>query len=350
VANDEFDPNPENDLNDLSLREAIFLANQDSDATQTINLASGVTYSLTIANTAGQENATAEGDLDIVDQGGVAGAKTYLIAGLGSGAIIDQAVADRVFHILGASATDLSVTFQNVTIRGGEARDDGTAGASDSSTDALGGGVLSEGGGDVAFLDSFVQGNSAIAAGGSGGGSAAEPGVDGFSAFGGGVYSAGGTVTLTNTQVTGNNAVGDRLVDDRPTPETRDQVRLGPGDAALIDDVEVALGGRVLLPRCVGDGERVGDPAREVDRLRRVGVLVGEEDGLAQAQVVEVVLGVRVELVVRYRHVPNRRHHAVAQLLDPEQRAAAPARAAEDLLEELGEGDGPTFHWWLSCR
>src|SRR5262245_10423827 len=67
----------------LSLREASFLANNDSDTTQTINLVGVSTYTLDIANTSGQENLAAEGDLDIVDEAGVAGTKIYNIVGFG---------------------------------------------------------------------------------------------------------------------------------------------------------------------------------------------------------------------------------------------------------------------------
>ena len=143
VTNDEFDANPQNDLSDLSLREAIYLANQDVGATQTINLVGGSTYALN----------TAQGDLDIVDQGGVAATKTYLIVAstAGGSAVIDQTIIDRVFHIIGADSADLAVTFQNVTIQGGTATDDGSDGATGGT--ALGGGVLNQGGGGLAFID-----------------------------------------------------------------------------------------------------------------------------------------------------------------------------------------------------
>ncbi|HSQ56710.1 MAG TPA: hypothetical protein VLM40_13290, partial [Gemmata sp.] len=196
----------------LSLREAIFNANQDADTTQVINLVGGSTYTLSIANTTGQENADAEGDLDIVDQGGVAGTKTYQIVGAGAGAVIDQTVIDRVFQIIGADPADLAVVFNNVTIQDGTAIDNGTA-LTVGGTTALGGGVLNQGGGNVSFTNAVVQNNTARADDGAAGangtvsGAAGGSGLAGFDAFGGAVFSTGGTITLTTSQFKDNKVV-----------------------------------------------------------------------------------------------------------------------------------------------
>src|SRR5207249_1320607 len=126
-----------------SLRDVIDQANATSDTNIIINLAIGATYTLTIANTDGQENANEEGDLDIKDTSGVAAAKTYTIVGLGGvQAAVVQTVTDRVFHVIGS---DVVVNFRDMIITGGKAVDDGTDGAQPGDTDALGGAVLNGG-------------------------------------------------------------------------------------------------------------------------------------------------------------------------------------------------------------
>ena len=113
------------------LRSAITDANANTDATNTITLATDVL--LARANATGQENANSTGDLDIVS----ATTKTYIIqSSAGNHFTIDAAALDRVFQIIG---TNVTVLFKNVTITGGVAVDDGTAGALPGSTDAKGG-------------------------------------------------------------------------------------------------------------------------------------------------------------------------------------------------------------------
>src|SRR5262249_37026927 len=119
------------DGTDGSLRAAIIAANANADAANTFTLEAG-TYRLSIANTAGQENAAAEGDLDLT------AAKTYVIEGAGAGAtVIDGASLDRVFHLFPGS----NVILRNLTVTGGLAQDNGDDGA-DADTAALGGGIL----------------------------------------------------------------------------------------------------------------------------------------------------------------------------------------------------------------
>src|SRR5690242_3186840 len=119
-----------------SLRAAIIAANANSQ-NDTISLQSG-TYLLTVANSAGQENNAAQGDLDLKESG-----KSVTIQGNGAGiTFINANGIDRAFEIF----NNVTVVFKNLTITGGTARDDGSAGASVTDTDAAGGGILSLGG------------------------------------------------------------------------------------------------------------------------------------------------------------------------------------------------------------
>src|SRR4029077_9745993 len=179
-----------------------------NDGDVRIELAFGETYTLDIANSAGQDNDNVEGDLDIQDLFGVTGGKTYTFVGIGAGRpLISQTVIDRVFQIIGSGVT---VSFENVQISGGNAQDDGTAGTNPGETDALGGGVLN-GGGAVSFSNAYVSSNSAIGGGGSDGSdgtSTSRDGGDGTAgknAFGGGLYSSGGTVTIQSGSFFINN-------------------------------------------------------------------------------------------------------------------------------------------------
>lgn len=174
-----------------SLRDAIIAANADTGkATDTILLNAG-TYTLSVPNSAtgGQENAAQTGDLDITNT-----RHELIIEGAvsSSGAIatiIDQTVADRVFQVFGAR-----VDFENVIIEGGQAVDDGTAGFLPGSTNALGGGILNQGG-TVSLSNVIVQNNQA-------------QGSNGHAALGGGIYSSGGSLIISGSTITNNQAVG----------------------------------------------------------------------------------------------------------------------------------------------
>lgn len=172
----------------------------------TFNLEANDTYILTIANTGGaQENAGAEGDLDIDNtNGGVPGGiKTYVFNG--NGATISASYLDRVVQILGS---DVVVQFKDLRFQNGEALDNGAAGKTIGQEDAHGGAVLNGGaladdtpidGGQVSFTSCRVQSNCASGYdGGNGAGTNAgvgDPGhggVDGRAARGGGLYSVSG--------------------------------------------------------------------------------------------------------------------------------------------------------------
>jgi hypothetical protein len=198
-----------------SLRADIIAANNNGDLSNTFNL-QGAIYNLTLKNTAGQENLSATGDLDLVDLSGSAATKIYIFVGAAAGGTIINAsqIDDRVFQIIGSAVT---AHFQDLTITGGAAVDNGTAGAMPGQTDALGGGILNQGGA-VSFTNAVVFGNSAQGfnggkgangAGSMGGvGNAGGAGVNGGNAAGGGLYSSSGTITLVSTLFTKNSAHG----------------------------------------------------------------------------------------------------------------------------------------------
>jgi hypothetical protein len=93
-----FNPTPDTaDGSANSLRHAIQMANASSEDCL-IQLQAG-TYTLTIANTNGQENMAAQGDLDITATG-----HTVTILGKGAGvSIVNGNGIDRVFQLLGGA-------------------------------------------------------------------------------------------------------------------------------------------------------------------------------------------------------------------------------------------------------
>jgi hypothetical protein len=143
------------------------------------------TYNLTLAYTAGQENAAATGDLDLTGAG-----HTITFVGKGAATVIDAHQLDRVFQVF----PGVQVIFRNLTITGGLAQDDGTAGAAPGTTFALGGGILNQGG-SVTLDHAVVKGNAAQRGNG-------EP------AEGGGIYSAGSLAVANHSAVMNNQATG----------------------------------------------------------------------------------------------------------------------------------------------
>ncbi|MCB1643277.1 MAG: hypothetical protein KDI37_16230 [Xanthomonadales bacterium] len=102
-----------------SLRATLLLANSNAE-NDTINLAAG-TYTLTIANGAGQENLGGQGDLDLVEVG-----FSVTIQGAGAATtFITQSAQDRVFQVFPGVTFNLN----DVTVSGGLAVDDGSSGA-----------------------------------------------------------------------------------------------------------------------------------------------------------------------------------------------------------------------------
>ena len=146
---------------DCSLREAIVAANA-SPGPDTIVLPAG-TYVLTIADT--NENASADGDLDITDDVTLSGAGAATT-------IIDGNNAFRVLHVLPSAS---SVALQNLTIRNGNAA-------------GFGGGIHHEGNGALALTGATVTGNRS-------------------SGFGGGInVNNDGALTITGSTISNNTA------------------------------------------------------------------------------------------------------------------------------------------------
>ena len=191
---------------DASLRNAILSADNNSLASNTIYLESGV-YTLTNA-AAGQlliDNATTSG----------VASKTLTIIGAGAGqTIIEPSLASgfssRVFEIVSKSGSAVRVVFQDLTIAGGYAVNGGVLGGNA----ALGGGVLIDGG-MVSMTNVDLVGNvaggaaGALGAAGGKGGGGGQGGAGGV-ARGGGFYLASGTLNLKNTDVSQNMAWGGR--------------------------------------------------------------------------------------------------------------------------------------------
>ena len=201
-------PDPTADGSSNSLRHAIQSANA-SGQDCVIQLQAG-TYTLSIKNTHGQENAAAEGDLDITDSG-----HTVMIKGRGAGVSIvngngSTGIDDRVFHVLGGANAVLS----NLTIEGGIAHDNGSAGALPGSTESDGGGVLVQDSGHVTLSSVTVKGNQALGGNGVNGVCIRPslplftPGTPGLAAAGGGLFLASGAVQLTDAILSGNGAIG----------------------------------------------------------------------------------------------------------------------------------------------
>ncbi|HEX6188458.1 MAG TPA: choice-of-anchor Q domain-containing protein [Pyrinomonadaceae bacterium] len=204
--------------NDCSLRGAIINANSDPGVDSiVINLQPATIYSLTLPN-ATQENAAATGDLDITTT-----LHSVTILGGGSSTIIDAAgltsgnMHDRAFHVTGPGVT---VILQDLTIRNGQAADDGSTGASTNPTaqnsTRVGGCVLNGAGIDV-NLQPVIGGGTITLDGvaiescqvlGKG-----DDQVNQFrqlEAWGGGLASLGvtGNVIITGSSFTGNTALG----------------------------------------------------------------------------------------------------------------------------------------------
>ena len=170
----------------ISLRSAIMAANAKPNS-DTIILPTG-TFKLTIAGAA--EDGDATGDLDINGNVTIKGKRS-------SSTIIDGNNLDRVLEVLGGK-----VSISNVTIQHGR---------------AVNGAGLFNQGGKVSLSDVNISNNLAIGADGGVGGAGSGGGRDGnvggaggagINAAGGGVFNAAGTLSITNSVIASNQAVG----------------------------------------------------------------------------------------------------------------------------------------------
>jgi hypothetical protein len=160
----------------VSLREAI----QSIDAGANVNpdvVASGVygTNDTIVVPASTSHYAVSAGELSITKPVVIQGASA-------AGTIIDAGGASRVFHLTSGVGNSGTVTFQGLTIMGGNV-----------TVAPGGGGVLTDSGsGFLEFVNTTVSGNTASFA------------ATGYSQGGGGVFSAGNTLTLTNSAFSGN--------------------------------------------------------------------------------------------------------------------------------------------------
>jgi hypothetical protein len=196
-----------------SLRAAVIAANANGQD-NTIVLQGGI-YKLTIPNSAGHEDAAAQGDLNLV------GAKyTITIQGIGDvfpGAknftIIDAGGLDRAFQV----ASGVTAIFNDLAIEHGAAQDNGAAGSLPGQSVALGGGIFNDGTAVLNRVD-IVQ---CSAAGGSSpdASSSAPAGLGGQSAKGGGIYNTG-SLTLNQSVVENCEAVAGKGGTGAPTMDS----------------------------------------------------------------------------------------------------------------------------------
>lgn len=171
---------------DCSLREAVVAANATAGA-DIVTLASGSTYTLSIAGAG--ENASATGDLDVTDATGL----TINTSGAGT-ATIDANDIDRILDVRPGA----SLTMNNITITDGSATTNGGGLLVEGTATITGGGFtdnLSAGGSDggaiyvtigtLSINGSTFSNNTA-------------------SDDGGAIYLLGGTTTITGATFTGN--------------------------------------------------------------------------------------------------------------------------------------------------
>ena len=185
-----------------SLRDAVLEFNADTGTDDDTILLEAGTYALTLRNSGGHhETAGLTGDLNLTSA-----SHCWILQGTGSSGdnatVIDASqLQDRVFDIV---TPGTQVEFRDLIIQGGLAQDDGSDGALPGTTDALGGGILNNGG-DVTLDNVVVQNNVAR-----GGDAANYSGAPGHNARGGGFYSTGGALTIRGATVTSNQAMGGR--------------------------------------------------------------------------------------------------------------------------------------------
>jgi hypothetical protein len=180
-----------------SLRDAVLQFNVDTGTDDDIIQLQAGTYHLTIPNAGGQhETAGLTGDLNVTQT-----RHRWIIQGAGPSTIIDASqLQDRVFQIVNPGT---QVVFQDLVIQGGLAQDDGSDGSLAGTTDALGGGILNNGG-DLTLDNVILQNN--VARGGHGHSAGHENA--GYNARGGGLYSTGGTLTISGSTLANNQATG----------------------------------------------------------------------------------------------------------------------------------------------
>jgi hypothetical protein len=183
-----------------SLRDAVLQFNADTGTEDDIIQLLPGTYSLSIQNAGGRHEAAGlTGDLNLTQT-----RHRWIIQGAGPSTVIDASqLQDRVFQIVNPGT---QVVFQDLVIQGGLAQDNGADGALAGTTDALGGGIFSNGG-DLTLDDVVVQNNLAR------GGDVAVLSTPGHNGFGGGIYSTGGALRVAGARLANNQVSGGRAGD-----------------------------------------------------------------------------------------------------------------------------------------
>lgn len=193
TLDDELDSDPGSDPADLSLREAITLANARPGA-DFIYFAASLTGSVLLDAALGQ--------LEIMDPLSILGPGSETIT-------VDAQGNSRVFSLTDTAG---DVTFRGLTISGGFLDGDDQSGA----------GVDSASAGALIFEQTVVDGNRTTGAAGSGAGIYHAAGSltlmdavvsnnssEGDSSPGGGVWAGGGPITLARTSIHGNSTSGN---------------------------------------------------------------------------------------------------------------------------------------------
>ena len=170
----------------VSLRSAIMAADV-ARGSNTIIVPAGM-FTLTIPGA--NEDASASGDLDLKGKITIKGASS-------TGTIIDGNQLDRVFQVLGGN-----VSISKLTIQDGRA--------------AQGAGILNSGGqvtlSSVRIMNNIAIGGTGLnGADGSGGGAVGGDGASGASgetAEGGGILNAAGSMSISNSTISANLALG----------------------------------------------------------------------------------------------------------------------------------------------
>ncbi|MEJ6486802.1 Calx-beta domain-containing protein [Nostoc punctiforme UO1] len=225
TVNTTVDQNDGSGTNDLSLRDAILIANANPTTEYEIQLTGGATYNLTSNGI--NEDAALTGDLDIKSRSNV----LYIVSVGGQATINASGLlnSDRVFQVLDGGQLSLQnvvVTGGNISSSGGGIRVDSDAaldlynstitGNKASGSFNNGGGIYNSG---VVYLRNGSTISNNIAAGGSsqeGGGIYNSNGTviainstisnNQGGVYGGGISTINGSVTLINTTVSGNSA------------------------------------------------------------------------------------------------------------------------------------------------
>lgn len=173
-----------------SLRAAVIAANANGQD-DVIELTSGY-WKVVLPNAVGQENAAATGDFDLTEVG-----KTITVQGAGVGkTILDGNNVDRLFQVM----PGVRAVFRNLTITDGLARDDGFDNSLPTHRPAAGAAILGNNS-DIVIDNVELFQNRALGALGLEGG-------DGRRAQGGALSVNGGTLTIVNSRLINNFAVG----------------------------------------------------------------------------------------------------------------------------------------------